>query len=189
MPASGERRELLPRTLSLRDGRRVTVREIRPDDKQAVLAAFDRLSPDARYTRFLAARQSLSDQALESATHPVAGREFALVAVSGEGPDERIVAGARYASAEPGDACCEFAVTIVDDWQGQGLAGQLLAILMSAAAARGYRCMEGYVLASNTPMRRLAARLGFSEGAVEGDWSLRRVSIALGGEGPASQGA
>lgn len=189
MPASGASHELLPKTLALRDGRRVTVREIQPDDKQAVLAAFDRLSPDARYTRFMAARRSLSDQALEAATHPAAGREFALVAVTGEGPGERIVAGARYASAEAGDPSCEFAVTIVDDWQGQGLAGQLLAILMSAAAARGYRCMEGYVLASNTPMRRLAARLGFSDGAVEGDWSLRRVSIALGGAGPESKGA
>ena len=70
MPASGASHELLPTTLALRDGRRVTVREIRPDDKQAMRAAFDRLSPDARYTRFMAARRSLSDQALESATHP-----------------------------------------------------------------------------------------------------------------------
>jgi L-amino acid N-acyltransferase YncA len=51
---------------------------------------------------------------------------------------------------------------VVDDWQGVGLARQLLEVLMRAARARGFEHMEGYILASNAPMLGLAKRLGFA---------------------------
>ena len=178
MAGKGNIGEVLPRIVELRDGHSVTVRMIHPDDKEALRAAFLRLSADARYTRFLAPLRQLSDQALESATHMEPGRELALVAVTGDGASATIVGGARYAAAAT-DGTCEFAITIADEWQGRGLARPLLTILLSAAAARGCRCMEGYVLASNTPMRRLAARLGFADERVPDEWSLRRVSLAL----------
>ncbi len=62
-----------------------------------------------------------------------------------------------------GAADCEFAVAVVDQWHGLGLARQLLEALMRTARARGLERMEGYILATNTPMLGLAKRLGFAE--------------------------
>lgn len=43
--------------------------------------------------------------------------------------------------------------------------------------------MEGYVLASNTPMRRLARRLGFVDRQCDDDATLRVVKLELAGGG------
>ncbi|SPC16202.1 GNAT family N-acetyltransferase [Cupriavidus taiwanensis] len=167
-----------PFTLRLRDGRDVLVREIAEGDQAGLLAAFNRLSADARYARFMAAMAQLPEAMLEQATHPSAEREFALVALATEGNAPGIVAGARYAAA-PGSDTCEFAVTVSDDWHRLGLARRLLAVLVDVARRRGYRCMEGYVLSSNTAMRQLAHRLGFADVPCPDDATLRVVTLAL----------
>lgn len=115
---------------------------------------------------------------LEAAMHPVPGREFALVAVSAAAGNESIVGSVRYVGAPASDTC-EFAVTVADDWCGLGLAKRLIGILIETAAVQGFRCMEGYVLAFNTPMRRLAKRLGFVNTQCPGDATLRVVELRL----------
>lgn len=178
MQNDASRPTTLPVLAKLRDGRDVVLREIGAHDKAEMQDAFQRLSADSRYTRFMMAMRELSPAMLEAATHPVAGRDFALVAVSGEGAAEDIVAGARYVG-EPGSDTCEFAVTVADDWHGLGLASRLLGILIANARAQGLRCMEGYVLALNTPMRRLAQRLGFTDRQCPDDATTRLVRLDL----------
>jgi RimJ/RimL family protein N-acetyltransferase len=169
----------LPIRATLRDGREVMLREIQPQDTEGMLAAFHHLSADSRYTRFMMAMREPSPAMLEAATHPMPDREFALVAVSLDaGGAENIVAGARYVYT-PGSDTCEFAVTVVDGWQGLGLASRLLRILIASATARGLRGMEGYVLSINTPMRRLARRLGFVDRQCPDDATLRVMSMSL----------
>jgi GNAT superfamily N-acetyltransferase len=148
-------REFDPIDVELRDGRRVTVRTIRIDDRDGLQTAVRALSPEARYSRFFSPLRELPASLLERATHPDAD-ELQLVAVVGG----TIVAGARYAAtAEAG--CCEFGVAVLDDWHGVGLARRLLETLMRTARARGFAHMEAYVLATNVAMLRLAERLGF----------------------------
>jgi RimJ/RimL family protein N-acetyltransferase len=167
-----------PVTVPLRDGRQAIVRPIRPEDQDALNAAFLSLSMTSRYTRFMAPKRQLSAQTLEAATHPKPAQEYALVAVDARDADGPIVAGARYASA-PGSDTCEFAVTIVDAWQGAGLARRLMEILMEVAATRGFQTMEGYVLTGNASMRGLATRLGFSDKPCPGEAGVRLVSCSL----------
>jgi GNAT superfamily N-acetyltransferase len=100
---------------------------------------------------------------LARATHPDAKREVQLVAVVGAGADDKIVAGARYGATET-EGDCEFAVAVVDEWHGRGLARLLLETLMRTARDRGFARMEGYVLATNAPMLGLAKTLGFVPG-------------------------
>jgi GNAT superfamily N-acetyltransferase len=147
--------------VQLKDGRRVTLREVRADDTERMQAALRAMSAESRYSRFMSAVRELSPKMLEKATHPDAQCELQLVAVAVEGAQENIVGGARYAAA-PGSRDCEFALALRDDWQGQGLARQLLETLMRVARARGFERMEGYILRSNAPMLGLAERLGFA---------------------------
>ena len=172
----------LPLSLTLRDGRRVTVREIRPADREGLHAAVLSLSPDARYTRFMSAVNDFPEATYEAATRPHPQRDFALVVLpEGDGGAAGpVIAGARYASAAGSD-CCEFAITIVDGWQGQGLSGPLMGALIDEARGHGFRAMEGYVLSTNAPMRRLARRLGFSDAPCPDDATTRLVTLALAG--------
>lgn len=170
----------LPMPAKLGDGREVILREIGAQDEEEIVEAFERLSAESRYTRFMIPLRALSPTMLAAATHPVPGRDFALIAVSGESDAEDIVAGARYVGA-PGSDTCEFAVTVADDWHGLGLAGRLMEILIARARERGLRCMEGEILAVNTPMRRFARRLGFSDRQCPDDAALRLVSLSLAG--------
>ena len=149
-----------PVDVELREGRRVRLRAVRADDKERLQAAIRGLSAESRYSRFMSPLRELSPQMLERAARPDADRELQLVAVVGEGEQEEIVGGARYAGP-PGSTDCEFAIAVVDEWHGFGLARQLLEALMRAARARGFTRMEGYILATNAAMLGLAKRLGF----------------------------
>jgi RimJ/RimL family protein N-acetyltransferase len=166
-----------PMSVKLRDDREVTVRPIRPEDREGLHAAVLSLSMDSRYTRFMAPKRQLSSKTLDAATSPKPDQEFALVAVDGResGP---IVAGARYASA-PGSDTCEFAVTITDQWQSVGLARRLMEVLMQVAAQDGFQTMEGFVLKTNSSMRGLAKRLGFDDKSCPDDPTVRIVTRKL----------
>jgi RimJ/RimL family protein N-acetyltransferase len=153
--------EVEPVEIELRDGRRVTLRAIREDDKDRLQEAIRGLSVQSSYYRFFSPLRQLPAKLLERATRPEPEREEQLVAVAGEGTQEKIIGGARYGALTDGD--CEFAVAIVDEWHGLGLARPLLEMLIRSARARGFQRMEGYILATNTRMLGLAKRLGFAE--------------------------
>ena len=150
-----------PLAARLRDGREVTVRTIRAEDADRLQTAIRALSPESRYTRFFSPLRELPPELLHRATHPDTKGELQLVAVAGSGLEEEIIAGARY-GATTTDGDCEFAVAVVDEWHGQGLARLLLETLMREARTRGFARMEGHILATNVPMLRLAKRLGFA---------------------------
>jgi RimJ/RimL family protein N-acetyltransferase len=171
--------EFRPVRVTLRDGRSVTLREIRPHDADAMRAAFERLSAEARYSRFMMAVNS-TPAMVERAVRPLADRERALVAVADEDTDGTIVGGARYVNGRDGETC-EFAVTITDGWRGVGLASSMMRALIRDARTRGLKRMEGYVLAANRPMLDLARRLDFEVGASDEGRSVKLVRLDLAG--------
>ncbi|MCK7580224.1 MAG: GNAT family N-acetyltransferase [Chromatiales bacterium] len=69
---------------------------------------------------------------------------------------------ARYAHAARTSETCEFAIVVADKWQNRGIGTRLLALLMEAARAKGFKTMEGEVLTENVPMLNLVRRLGFN---------------------------
>jgi len=167
-----------PIEVELRDGRRVRLREIRLDDRDEILQPFQRLSDESRYTRFMSPMKRLSAQMLDHVVHVQDDRELGLVAEVDAADGIDIVAGARY-YVEPGGDRCEFAVTVVDGWQGTGLASRLMRELIEAARARGLRHMEGFVLARNHRMLNLARRLGFTASPFPDDATVVTVRLDL----------
>jgi len=162
----------------LRDGRRVTVRTVRAENRDKFQAAVRSLSAESSYYRFFSPMRELSPKLLERATHPEPERELQLVAVSDEEPQDKIVGGARYI-AITGTRDCEFSIVIVDGWQGVGLASRLMRELIEAARERGLRRMEGFVLAGNTGMLDLARRLGFTVITDPHDVTVKVVRLDL----------
>ena len=74
---------------------------------------------------------------------------------------------------------CEFALTIGDAWQGQGIGRRLLQALIDEAEARGLRRMLGHVLLDNRAMLALARQQHFSIEASPDDAQTRLAILDL----------
>lgn len=159
--SSSARARYRPRRVALRDGREVTLREIEEGDATEIVAAFERLSAESRYSRFMQHKKQIESGALDRGVHPRTGLDFVLVATIPAPDGIDIVGAAQYVRAEPGDGSCEFAVTVAEDWRGIGLASALLSRLVRRARRDGYQTIEGRVLDSNNAMLAVARGLQF----------------------------
>jgi acetyltransferase len=160
---------------SLRDGRIVHIRAMRPSDEAALLKAFGQLSPDARYMRFMRVVGEPNIERLRKtlASFPESG--LGIVATL----DEAVIVGSATFLIESDPTRCEFATTVVAEYGGLGLGRALMTALIAAAKQRGLHEMEGFVLAGNQPMLRLAARLGFSIAPDPDDPAVRICRLRL----------
>ena len=73
---------------ALKNGMRVRIRSIRPDDKHRLAEAFKNLDPESIYTRFFHHKKMLTDEELKSATEIDFENAVALVVTTGEGAHE-----------------------------------------------------------------------------------------------------
>jgi len=123
----------------LRNGSEVTIRSIRPEDKELIIAAFKELDESTIYTRFFAPKKYITDQELKWATEIDFFQHVALVACILESGRERIIGIGRYIAAEepapPSSA--EIAFVVEEDYQGLGLASILLRHLVLIARKQG----------------------------------------------------
>ncbi len=151
----------LEQVATLRDGQRLQLRPIRPEDAALELAFANRLSERSHYLRFFSVGRGLTPVMLARLTQIDYDRELALIALAtDEDGAERLIGVARFGSS-PEPHSCEFAVTVDDEWNGRGVASLLMRRLMQAAPEAGYSRMTGAVLSENAAMLKLAAHLGF----------------------------
>jgi len=166
--------------VTLRDGRAVHIRAIRATDEAEFVQAFDRMSEDARYMRFMRTVREPNRERLRKAlaSFPEKGFGVAATVPAADGID--IVGSAIYViGSDP--TTCEFAVTVGSEFGGVGLARTLMTALIEDAKRRGLSEMDGFVLAVNESMLRLARRLGFVIAPDPDDRALRICRLRLGG--------
>jgi GNAT superfamily N-acetyltransferase len=157
--ASDIARRRIARTLP--DGQRVTIRVVRPQDAGALQSYFRGLSGESRYRRFLGALAELTAKQVARLIEMNGPDELALLAFAPARETSCIVGEAVLASV-PGSARSEFALSVTDAWQRQGVGAALLADLECRARLRGARHLYGDVLRTNTPMKNLARKAGFA---------------------------
>src|SRR5512139_2886980 len=107
---------------TLRNGLQVTIRAIRPDDGDALLAAFKGLDKRTIHLRFFGPKKELSERELTAATDVDFVRTVALVTCVQDGPAGKIIGAGRYVAvgnADPPDKA-EVAFTVEEDYQGLG---------------------------------------------------------------------
>ena len=164
---------------TLRDGRTVHVRAMRPTDEAEFLQAFARLSDDARYMRFMRFVQRAQPRPRCEACSPPFPRAGSGSWRPFRRPTEIDIVGSATFFIGNDPTSCEFAITVASDFGGVGLASTLLTALIGAAKARGLTEMDGFVLAANQPMLRLARRLGFSVAPDPEDGTVRICRLRL----------
>jgi GNAT superfamily N-acetyltransferase len=164
----------------LKDGTAIAIRAIRPDDSGRLLEAFAHLDRQSIYTRFFSHKAGLTDAELKQYTDVDFDRVVALVATTGTGDRQTLIAGGRYVrdDAQAPARRAEVAFTTEEDYQGRGLASLLLAHLVRIARRKGVSRFEAYVLAENQSMLSVFRRSGLPM-HVRHESGVAHVTLAL----------
>jgi len=165
------------RLSQLKRGRTIQLRPIRPEDGESIKNMVRNMSAESRYFRFMHAINDLSPQLVAQFTKLDYDRQMAFVAVEDSGKGE-VVGVSRYAMSSDRQQG-EFAVSIADNMQGQGLAKALMKLIIEHAKAQGLRELVGDVLTTNAPMRGLMKSLDFTATSDPDDREILRFSLPL----------
>jgi GNAT superfamily N-acetyltransferase len=143
----------------LRDGTRVHIRPIRPEDDHALVDFFDHLSPQSVYQRFFTQLLELSEGMAFQLSHVNYTNRMALVAETTTDPPEIMGIG-RYAPVDdtpPEERIVELGLTVLDRWQGRGLGRVLMRETLRVAVRNGFVRYRADILADNRKILHLLA--------------------------------
>ena len=161
----------------MNDGSPVTIRAVRPDDKERIVTAFLALEPHSIYARFFHPKTELSKQELLQLTEIDYVSAFVLLATIGAGQQETVIGLGRYVGS---DGTAEVAFVVADAYAGRGIGGRLLYHLTQIARENGVAKFEADVLADNAPMLAVFRDSGLPKTTTHADGVLH-VSLLLGG--------
>ena len=166
---------------TLRDGTPVVFRAVRPDDRARIAAAFGKLERDSVYTRFFSYKSELSAAELGQIDRMDFVRDVMLVVTMVPTAGEVVIASGRYVAQNDGDGTptAEVAFTVEEDYQGNGIAGRLLAHLATLARANGIERFVADVLPGNKAMLAVFRKSGLpARQRTEG--GVVHLTLALG---------
>ena len=128
---------------TLKNGVGVTVRELRPDDRERIAKAVRQLDRESIYTRLFSYRRELTEAGLDRIMHFDAEREVVLVVTHIAGVDETVIGSGRYvvSGTEQPARSAEVAFMVEEDHHGLGIAGRVLQHLAEIAREHdGFHC-------------------------------------------------
>ena len=125
--------------------------------RQEIKKAMKNLSPQSLWQRFATGVNELSEEQLDYLTDIDGKNRVAWCAVIFNDDDMTGVGLSRYIRLHEEQHTAEFAITVIDKYQHQGVGRALLAQLVNSARDNGLRYLRGYVLAGNTAMLALSA--------------------------------
>ena len=168
---------------SLRDGRQVTIRPIRPEDEPLMVTFHGRLSERSVYFRYfhlMKLNQRVAHERLTRICFIDYEREMALVAEWRDpATGEPAIIGVGRLTKVHGTAEAEIAVLVADEFQRLGLGGELMRRVIAVATAERLSAIHGDVLTDNIEMIRLGERHGFTVSARPDDPQVMRMSLDL----------
>ena len=148
-------------------------RPIKPTDERGIQEFFYSLPFQAVYYRFLSAMKAFPHRNIQAMCNIDYNHVMALVAVTGEIGDEKIVAIGRYILDQKSNfAEVDFAVSA--DWQRKGIGTFLMHYLCEIAKTKGISGFTAFVMAANRGMLSLFNRAGYAVHSVldEGVYEL-----------------
>jgi acetyltransferase len=146
------------RRLTLRDGRNVLVRPIRPEDEPLVRSFFQGVKGDDLRLRFFAPVKDFSHPFIARLTQIDYARAIAFVALdqtSGQ------MLGAVHLHINVNLDAGEYAILVRSDLKGHGLGWALMQLMIEYAKAQKLERVTGQVLRENTTMLQMCEQLGF----------------------------
>jgi acetyltransferase len=146
------------RHTALRDGTKIFVRPVRPEDEPLYGPFFAAVTPEDLRLRFFAPVRDFSHIFIARFTQIDYARAMAFIAI-----DEasgrmlgvvRLHANANYDTGE-------YAILVRSDMKGKGLGWLLMQMILEYSRAEGLKTIEGQVLRENVTMLAMCRELGF----------------------------
>ena len=147
-------------TETLRDGTRLLIRAIRPEDKQLLFEHFHSLSERSIYYRFFGHKRSLEQEDLRRLTELDFVNHVGLAATIEAQGTERFIGVGRYLRSVDA-AAAEVAFAVLDEFQGRGIGTLLLRHLAQIARRQGIIKFAAFVMGDNHQMLEVFANSGF----------------------------
>ncbi len=152
--------ESLTSATTLKDGTKVTLRPIRPEDEPMWIEMLGKCSKDSIYQRF--------QQDLNFESHEVASqfcfidydREIAIIAEIEEQSQKKLVGTGRLV-ADPDLEKMEYTVMVADPWQRKELGGIITKYCMDIAKMKSIREMVAKTTKNNNAMISVFKKLNF----------------------------
>jgi GNAT superfamily N-acetyltransferase len=132
-----------------------------PQDAEQLQDYVRGLSSESRRNRFLGALSEFAPTHLQELIRMRGPRQVLFLALAQIGNTLQMVAEAMLVIA-PNSERGEIALSVADDWQRRGLGTVLIRHLEARARRAGARYVFGDVLRTNTAMKSLARRSGYS---------------------------
>ena len=153
------------------------VRAPGPGDAAALVAMFERSSPESRYARFLSPVPAFPRGHLANVVHAAPGRWSRIVVDTGTcNGTQRVVALASLFRTGPRTG--ELGLLVEDAQQHRGLGTELLDVLATRAREVGIDTLEATTLADSHHVRRMLARHGDVTASCSGPACDLRVDLA-----------
>ncbi|MCB9453128.1 MAG: bifunctional acetate--CoA ligase family protein/GNAT family N-acetyltransferase [Anaerolineaceae bacterium] len=165
---------------TLRDGRSVTIRPIRPEDEPLMVEFHESLSERTvvmSYFYPMKLSQRVEHERLARICYIDYDRELTLVAVvpGADGEGEHIVAAGRLFKMHRSQEA-EYFIIVSDEYQRGGLGTEMMNCLINAGRQEGVQKIVGTILTDNPEMKAVVTRLGFE---VESGPEDGRMRVAL----------
>ena len=164
------------RQLQLKDGWKVCVRPMRPDDEPAIVKLLQNVSPEDLRLRFFHSVKEFSHQFVGRLTQLDYARAMAFVALD---PVSKEVIGVVRLHSDSRHETAEYAILLRSELKGKGLGWALMQLLIEYARAEGLKSLYGEVLNENTTMLEMCRDLGFKIASDHEEPRLSMVSFAL----------
>ncbi len=144
----------------LDDELKLLIKPVEPKDLNCLLSGFHQLSPRSKYMRFMRPLKTLSNQELTYLTNIDHINHEAIAAGLLKNHQLTGIGVARYIRLTDNPTKAEMAVTIVDQYQHQGIGILLVECLAERAYINGISQFIGYFLSNNQPAEKWLKKLG-----------------------------
>ncbi|ATH08543.1 hypothetical protein BIY24_11450 [Halobacteriovorax marinus] len=158
-------------SIKSKDGKNYILRPLTKDDKHNLVEGLKKLSSESIYNRFQGFKKEFNERELSNLTEldGVDRFAFALGEVKENGEVEGVGIARYHRDKELDPERAEFAITLIDRIQGQGLAKKVTLELIKVAKSNGIKFLDGTLESNNTKMINLIHSLeGFETKRQEG---------------------
>ncbi|CAN5442816.1 hypothetical protein BH23BAC3_BH23BAC3_14750 [soil metagenome] len=164
-----EHLEISPHYFRLQNGRQLLVRGITPEDKYHFRNGIKRLSEKSTFYRFNTPLYEMSEHDLGYFTEIDQVNHVAIGAIDLDDDDKPGVGVARFIRLKNDPSRAEMAITVLDDYQRQGIGTILMNELHRLASERGIRSFKIYLHTERRKLVKWLVRLGAKINRVSGE--------------------
>jgi acetyltransferase len=166
------------RHVTLRDGEKVFLRPLTPEDGALYPDFLSEVTPDDLRLRFFAPMRQLSPELIDRLIHYDPKTAMAFIAIAEA--SGRMLGVVRLHDDPGGDGTAEFAILLRTNLKGHGLGWLMMKHMIANAREKGLKTVHGQVLGENATMLRMCEELGFHVGDDPLERGVKLVVLPLG---------